>query len=165
MEWLGSPIVYLEKFTVAVQMRDLMSRYYTPVACLYHYLRMAQGHYRDYLKGPVVWIKKYFYVLRPIFAIKWIERDLGVVPTEFQALVEEVVDSPELKKEISKLVEAKRGGEELDRGPCIAPISDFIESELARLENRQFEHEYGKPVAPVYKFNHLFRSALDEAWS
>jgi hypothetical protein len=31
MEWLGSPIVYLEVFTVADQMRDLMWRYYSPI--------------------------------------------------------------------------------------------------------------------------------------
>jgi len=147
MEWLGSPIVYWEEFTTAAQMRELMSKYYSPVACLYHYLHMAQGNYREYLKGPTVWIKKYFYVLRPILAINWIERDLGVVPTEFQVLVEEVVDAPELKEEIGKLIEAKR------------------RSELARLEDKQFEHEHDKPAAPVSAFNDLFRSALDEVWS
>ena len=129
------------------------------------YLHMAQGNYRDYLKGPTVWIKKYFYVLRPILAINWIERGMGVVPTEFQVLVEQVVDTPELKEEIGKLIEARRRGEELDRGPRIVPISEFIESELARLENKQFEQEYDKPVAPVDEFNELLRSALDEVWS
>ena len=165
MDWLGAPIVYWEEFTIAAQMRKLMSIYYSPVACLYHYLHMAQGNYREYLKGPTVWIKKYFYVLRPILAINWIERGLGVVPTEFQVLVEQVVDTPELKEEIGKLIEAKRRGEELDRGPRIAPISDFIKSELARLEGKQFEHEYDKPAAPMSEFNDLFRSALDEVWS
>jgi predicted nucleotidyltransferase len=165
MEWLGSPIVYWEEFTVAARMRELMSKYFSPVACLYHYLHMAHGNYRDYLKGPEVWIKKYFYVLRPILAINWIERGMGVVPTEFQVLLEQIVDAPELKEEIGKLIEAKRRGEELDRGPRIALISEFIESELARLENKRFEQEYDKPRAPVDEFNDLFRSALDEVWS
>jgi len=51
--------------------------------------------------------------------------------------------------QIGKLIEAKRRGEELDRGPRIAPISEFIESELARLENKQFEREYNRPTAAV----------------
>jgi len=165
MEWLGSPIVYLEEFTVAEQMRDLMSRYYSPVACLYHYLHMARGNYRDYLKGPMVWVKKYFYVLRPLLAIKWIEQGLGVVPTEFQVLVDEVVDSSELKDEIGKLVAVKRRGEELERGPRIERISEFIEDELVRLESKQFEQEYDKPVGPVDEFNRVFRAALEEVWS
>ena len=53
----------------------------------------------------------------------------------------------------------------MDRGPRIAPIGEFIESELARLEGKQFEQEYDKPTAPVDEFNDLFRSALDEVWS
>jgi predicted nucleotidyltransferase len=112
-----------------------------------------------------VWIKKYFYVLRPILAINWIEKGMGVVPTEFQVLIEQVVDASELKNEIGKLIEARRRGEELDRGPRIAPISEFIESELARLENKRFEQEYHRPTAPVDELNGLFRSALDEVWA
>jgi len=165
MEWLGSPIVYLDEFAVADQMRDLISRYYSPMACLYHYLHMARGNYRDYLKGPTVWVKKYFYVLRPLLAIKWIEQGLGVVPTEFQVLVDKVVESFELKKEIEKLVAAKRRGEELDRKPRIECISNFIEGELARFENKQFEQEYDKRVVPICEFNRIFRAALEKVWS
>jgi predicted nucleotidyltransferase len=164
MEWLGSPIVYVERFAVAARMRDLLFKYHSPVACLYHYLHMAQGNYREYLKGTTVWIKKYFYILRPILAIKWIEKGLGIVPTEFQVLADEVVESPKLKGEIDRLVEAKRRGEELDRGPHIAVISEFIEQELARLEGKQFEKNYSAPKAPAAEFNRVFRAALDEVW-
>lgn len=111
-----------------------------------------------------MWIKKYFYVLRPLLAIKWIEQGLGIVPMEFQVLVDKVVDLPELKGEIGKLVKSKRRGEELDRRPRIAVISDFVEAELTRLESKQFEHEYDKPVGPVHEFNRVFRAALDEVW-
>lgn len=164
MEWLGSPIVYLEEYSVASRMRDLMTQYYSPVACLYHYYHMARGNYREYLKGATVWVKKYFYVLRPLLAIKWIERGRGIVPTEFQVLVEEVVDSPALRKELDQLVELKREGEELDRGANIPIIGQFIESELARLEDKRFEHEYGVPSPPIREFNKVFRAALEEVW-
>lgn len=164
MEWLGSPIVYRENYSVATQMRDLASRHYSPVACFHHYLHMAQGNYREYLKGPVVWIKKYFYVLRPLLAIRWIEQDLGVVPTEFQKLVDGMVDSPELRSEIEKLIASKRVGEELARGPRMPAISNFISGEMIRLGSKQFELEPGKPVVPVHEFDRLFRSALDEGW-
>jgi hypothetical protein len=164
MEWLGSPTVYLEKSSVADRMRKLVSIYNAPVASSYHYLHMAKGNYRDYLKGSTVWLKKYFYVLRPLLAIRWIEKDLGVVPTEFQVMVEQVIDSPELKAEIKKLLDAKRKGEELDYGPRITPISDFIDRELARLEGMQFEYEHDVHTVPVGELNNLFRSALKEVW-
>lgn len=164
MEWLGSPIIYLEKYTIAARMRELLARYYTPVACWYHYLHMAQGNYRDYLKGSTVWIKKYFYVLRPLLAIRWIEQARGVVPTEFQILLNTVVDSPELRQEISQLLAAKQRGDELDRGPRITVISQFIETELARLENKKFEAEIHIPTTPIKEFNELFRAAIAEVW-
>lgn len=164
MEWLGSPIVYVERFTVAVQMRELMAKYCSPVVCSYHYFHMARGNYRDYLKGSTVWVKKYFYVLRPLLAIKWIEQGRGIVPTEFQVLVEEIVDSSALREEVDRLIAAKRQGEELDRGPRIPLIDQFIRSELARLEDKRFEHEYNVPKSSVRDFNEVFRVALEEVW-
>lgn len=126
LEWLGSPIVYLEEFTIASRMRTLAPAYYSPMASTYHYLSMARGNYRDLLKGPQVSVKKYFYALRPILAVNWIERGLGVVPMEFEVLVGRLVDSAELREQIEKLVAAKREGKEMDRGPLITPMSAFI---------------------------------------
>jgi predicted nucleotidyltransferase len=165
VEWLGSPTIYREQFSVADQLRQLAASNYSPIASLYHYLRMAQGNYRDYLKGPVVWIKKYFYVLRPLLAILWLERDLGLAPTEFAKLLGKTVDSPELRSAIEKLLEATQRGVELDRGPRIGAISDFIERELTRLEGIQFGDDYIRPVGSIDDFNRLFRAALDEVWS
>ncbi len=84
----------------------------------HHYLRMARSHYREHVHGPIVRIKSTFYVLRALLAIRWIEQGLGAVPTEFQALVAGVVDSPQLKNEIEKLVESTRRGMEKDRASC-----------------------------------------------
>src|SRR4030065_2466253 len=41
LEWLGSPIVYLEKYSGAAKMRQRAPEYYSPTAYLYHYLHMA----------------------------------------------------------------------------------------------------------------------------
>jgi len=134
LEWLGSPIVYLEKYSVAAKMRELATEHYSYSACLYYYLHMARGNFREYLKGDEVWIKKYFYVLRPILAITWLEQQLGVVPTEFNVLLEKLVVDAELRIEIDRLLAEKRAGAELDRGPRIGVISQFIERELERWE-------------------------------
>jgi len=163
MEWLGSPIIYLEEYSIAAQMRALASQYYSATASAYHYLHMAKGNYRDYLKGEKVWIKKYFYVLRPILAVKWIEQEMGIVPTEFDVLVDRLVTDLKLKKEIVALIQAKRKGEELDYGPRIAPISDFLEQELHRLEEYKVDLE--KHSVPIGKLDKIFFSALKEIWA
>ena len=163
LEWLGSPIVYLEKYHVASKMRELAPVCYSPIACMYHYFKMAKGNNREYLRGERVWLKKYFYVLRPILAVIWLERDMGIVPTEFAALVEAVVDSGELKAEISRLLEAKKGGSEVGYGPRSQVIGDFIERQLTRMEDAQFAKKVKK--CAVGRLNEVFRDALEEVWA
>jgi len=163
LEWLDSPIIYQEKFTIAAQMRELAKTYYSPSACVYHYLHMAQGNVREYLKGERVWVKKYFYVLRPILAIQWIEQGYGVAPTAFNVLLERTLPSGELKDRINELIEQKSMGDELDYGDRIPVISDFITAELSRLEEDQ--KEYKNNPAPALVLDELFRNALREIWN
>lgn len=162
LEWLGSPIKYLERFSTAEQMRQLAPTCYSPGACMYHYLHMVQGNNREYLQGEKVWVKKYFYVLRPLLAILWLEKKMGVVPTEFQVLVDAVVENSKLKNDIYKLIEDKKQGKELDQGHKIPVISDFINKELERLENEPFNDFPEK--CDIKKLNEIFRFALKEAW-
>ena len=89
---------------------------------------------------------------------------LGLVPTEFQLLVDGVVTSPQLRTAIDALMETKRAGVELSRGPRIVSISTYIERELERLEDHRFEQQYERPVAPIAEHNALFKSLLDEVW-
>jgi predicted nucleotidyltransferase len=163
LEWLGSPIIYQEKYSIAQKMRDLRPSFYNPIACMYHYLHMAQGNNREYLKGDEVWVKKYFYVLRPVLAVNWIERELGVVPTEFEVLVNKIIGSSNLRQKISNLVEAKRAGQELDYGPRIPEISDFVDAEISRLEDKKLETKFDKLL--IDGLNELFRAALAEVWA
>ena len=162
MEWLGSPIIYVDDYSIAGQMRKLAKLHYSPISSSYHYLQMARGNYKDYMRGESVWLKKYFYILRPILAVKWIEEGLGIVPTEFQVLVDRLVNDPGLKSAINDLIKAKQAGEELDRGPRIDSIAEFIEQELARFENHHFD--YGKPPDPIGKLDKLFINTLEEVW-
>lgn len=133
LEWLSSPIVYREDDEAMAAYRSFAQDFYQPAACLHHYLHMAKGNFREYLQGETVWLKKYFYVLRPVLACAWIERGLGVVPMAFDDLVAGVVRDVELKESITKLTELKRSGAEMDNGVRIPVIHSFLESEIARL--------------------------------
>jgi hypothetical protein len=162
LEWLNSPIIYQEKFGITDRIRTVIPEYYSPTACLYHYLHMAQGNYREYLRGDTVWVKKYFYVLRPMLAIKWIEATDEPVPMKFETLVERMVTNSELKTTINDLIARKRAGGELDRGPKIPQLSDFISDELARIETKFIERQ--APKLSTDKLNDIFRASLIEAW-
>ena len=161
-EWLFSPIKYLEPYAIAAKMRTLAADVYAPAACFHHYLHMARGNAREYLKGETVCTKKYFYVLRPVLAMQWIEAGLGVVPTNFNTLVERLVKEAPLKTEIERLLKAKRAGDELDKGPRIAPISEFIESELERWQSQKLA--VPRRQRPAIDLDLLFRESLSEVW-
>jgi hypothetical protein len=161
-EWLRSPIVYLERSSFASTLRELAGVHHSAAACAYHYLHMAQGNFREYLRGNRVLLKKYFYVLRPILAVNWIERGLGIVPMEFRVLLQTLPLPRELVAQVEKLLDAKQAGDELDDGPRISPIHEFIERELDRLSPMTFD--YTHEPAPFDKLDAIFQAVLKEVW-
>ncbi|RKN77070.1 nucleotidyltransferase domain-containing protein [Paenibacillus ginsengarvi] len=164
LEWLQSPIVYMENHAIAEQIRRISPLTFSPKSCVYHYLHMAKGNYREYLQGDQVKIKKYFYVLRPILACEWIEKHQTMPPIEFDRLVDAVVPrGSELQAVIDGLLVRKKSGDEMDYEPRINPINEFLE---ARIEH------YERVAAGMQTFgggqdqqlDDLFRSVLREVW-
>lgn len=163
LEWLHSGIVYYQAFSVIEKMKQHRDQVYKPTASLYHYLNMARANYRHFLQKEQVKIKKYFYVLRPVLAGKWIEKYHTIPPLEFQSLLEEIVPDGILKKEIQELLERKKRGDELDFEPRIESINEFVETEIEHLT------DYAKSLEeriedPTHLLNQLFRDSLDEVW-
>jgi predicted nucleotidyltransferase len=163
LEWIDSPIIYRQHLSFSTSLRKLALQYFSTRTSLHHYISMARTNYRLYLKGEEVWVKKYFYVLRPLLAVRWIEAEKGMVPTEFSALLKGLKLDSVLVKEVKQLLQAKRGGAELDYGPRIGPISDFIQSEVSRLEKATVHvRRTQNPLEPLDDF---FRKTLAEVWS
>ena len=163
LEWISSPVVYLERIAAREKLKRLLPDYYSPAACAYHYLNMARNNYKEYLTREEVWVKKYFYVLRPLLAIRWIEQQRGIVPMEFGELMATISDRRSLTLAINSLLERKKGGEELDRGPRIPEISDFIDSEIDRLEKMKVDAG-APPAAVLERLDSVFRNMVNESW-
>ncbi len=162
MEWLRSPVVYLDRYQTAAGLRDLIPGYFSPTSSAYHYLSMARKNYRAYLTSRKVRIKKYFYVLRPLLAVQWIEQDRGVVPTDFKTLVETLVKDASLKSAIEQLLELKMRTRESEHSEPIPILHGFIDSQLERLQSPRFE-KHDVPI-DLERLNRFFRSKLKEVW-
>ncbi|MFB6365298.1 nucleotidyltransferase domain-containing protein [Paenibacillus elgii] len=164
LEWLQSPIPYYEKYSAAERIRSMSPLTFSPKSCMYHYLNMAKGNYREYLQGEQVKIKKYFYVLRPVLACEWIERFNAMPPMEFDVLVDRLVpEGSELKQVILKLVERKMAGDEMDYEPRINPINEFLEQKMNHFE-RTAVHLNSAEGAQARELDGLFRAVLSEVW-
>lgn len=116
-EWLGSPLVYRERGTVASQLRARMPAYFRPSHALFHYLNTARHSVRDHLNAEHVRLKKVFYALRPLLACRWIEHARSQPPTAFADLLAADWVSADERVAIGELLRAKEAALESDRSP------------------------------------------------
>lgn len=163
IEWLNSPVRYIESGAFAASMRALAPEAMNPLALCYHYSHMARGNAQEYLFKEQVRLKKYFYVLRPLLAIRYIEQGMGVPPVEFARLLDRVLPVS-MRPSIDRLLALKRSTGELGLGAQVPEINQFIEQELER-HGSAFSGQ-GRPEVPNKEavhaqLNHIFRAAVD----
>jgi uncharacterized protein len=163
VEWIQSPIIYIESGGFAAGARELIPEVYANEAGIYHYRSMAKTNYRGYLREDRVPMKKYFYVLRPLLSVLWIERYGTAAPIEFDKLLHLIDGQTQLLADIEALLVKKRGAPEMGLAEPIASINTFIEKELERLES--FNPERTKRSEPLAKLNELFHATLCEVES
>jgi len=164
LEWLRSPLPYLERYTVAERIRALAPQAFSPRSCIHHYLHMARGNFREYLQGEQVKAKKYFYVLRPLLACAWIERYNAMPPMDFDELLTPLVPADSaLYAAVQQLLARKRAGEELAIEARVQPIHDFVEEQLDKYGQLAREQGEGEGVTEE-RLDALFREALAEVW-
>ena len=131
-EWCASPIVY--RTTDAwKQISDIADAYFSVKSGSHHYLSMAKTNYRMYLKGETVRLKKYFYVLRPLLACRWILERGTVPPVAFETLREAMLPD-ELRETVDELVRRKMQTPELGEEAPILLLHDWLTRSIAELE-------------------------------
>ena len=133
-EWLSSPIVYKSDSEIEA-IKSIAKDYFSIKKGLYHYLSMAKNNYREHMKKEMVKAKKYFYILRPILACRWI-LDKGTPPP---MLFSELMDS-ELDKSlipyVNELLDIKMNSPEIKEIKKMQPVNDYIEKSLEELQRR-----------------------------
>ena len=162
LEWLRSPITYIERGTTAQRLRELAPRAFDGKALCYHYSHMARGNAREYLFDDQVRLKKYFYVLRPLLAIRYIEAGRGIPPVAFDELVAAVAPQ-NLRSAIDELLALKRSTGELGLGDPVPVIGKFIEDELERYGTAftgQGRPQLDEAMAIRSELNDIFRDAV-----
>ncbi|WP_338848313.1 nucleotidyltransferase domain-containing protein [Massilia sp. W12] len=160
VEWIQSPIIYIEDGALRQLSLQALSQIYAPAKGIYHYLSMAKTNYRGYLRTEMVRLKKYFYVLRPLLAARWIGRYGAAAPIEFARLAPLLGDDAPLNQAVQDLLALKRHTPELGLAPAIPLLNAFIEAELAQ----GLGARHDKTDAPEVKqaLNRIFHAVLQE---
>jgi len=163
LEWLHSPIIYAEAYSTAKQLRTLETAYFAPVPTVYHYLHIAKNKIAEIQLTEHVKLKKYFYILRPLLACKWIIKYQTMPPMEFEHLLNAADLNLELITEIQQLLAKKIAGQEVDLEPKNDLLADFFNSEIESYQNYlKINHQTKTP--DYQALNQLFQATLKEVW-
>ena len=158
LEWLRSPVCYLERPGFLPEMRRLASGSMRPGQIFRSYQGMARGNVRDYLSGEQVRLKKYLYMLRPLMACDFLVRTRGqrLPPVVFSELAAGLPLEADVRGELGALLQAKEQGLEKETGPHRRALDAYIARMLAM--PCPFEEDPA-PVRPDAMDDFFFRVA------
>lgn len=131
-EWNNSPLIYKTTPEWGV-ISKIIEQYFQSINGLHHYFNMAKTNYREYLKADEVRFKKYFYVIRPILACKWILDKNTPPPMLFSELCDAEL-SDDIKPEVDRLLEIKINSPEIAKGKRVDKLNEYIEKSIADIE-------------------------------
>ena len=156
-EWNSSPIVY-KTTDEWKKVSSIINRYFVAKSGLYHYLSTAKNNYREYLKGKTVRLKKYFYVLRPLLACKWILAEGTPPPMLFRTLMDKYLEE-NLKPDVERLLDLKINKPEISECKRFDKVNEYIDRNIEAVE------ESIKPLPSTHlngwdELNDLFLSIL-----
>lgn len=132
LEWLSSPVRYMWNDELCEELIAFSKKTTHGLPCLNHYLHLGQRQWDVYVKDKTeVNLKKYFYIVRPAMALRWIRLHPEVPPPmNFQELLKGCELEPALTEKLRELLIAKSRSKELGEASRIPEIDAFIKSEF-----------------------------------
>ncbi len=129
LEKLQSPVIYREEVGFREELWKIAPLYYKPVAGIYHYLTQAHKIMEDELRTEQVKLKRYFYVIRGVLAVKWIQEYDEIPPMQLKDL-RAVLKNEEISTWIDAMLVLKSKGNEcllVDRDEA---LNNYLEKAL-----------------------------------
>ena len=157
-EWFSSPIVY-KTTPFADRFKPVMLRYFSSKSGLWHYLHMAEGNCREFLRGSMVKAKKYFYVLRPVLACRWI-LEMGTPPPMLFSELAESQLPDDLREAVQELLDLKMNSPEVKMIPRIDILSEYLDRSIVEIRERIGQYP-GETVQDWKELDELFLSVLE----
>ncbi len=115
LEWLLSPIRYIDTDGLAETLLSLIPSYYNPKSGIHHYLNMAISHNEKYLLKNGITLKRFLYYLRSLLACRWIMDHLSPPPVPFHRLIEATVKEAPVLDAIHAMLAKKTVSKEHDK--------------------------------------------------
>jgi predicted nucleotidyltransferase len=125
LEWLGSPVVYLDRDGFANRLRPLVKECFRVKPTVHHYLGLAKQLWSAAGDGAALNGKKCLYVMRAALCARWSLTHATPPPVAFSELLPLVGDAAILE-EIHAFVALKKQGGEADAFPVSENLRRFL---------------------------------------
>lgn len=168
-EWLSSPIIYTEGYSLKERLQSLEERAFSAKAAMYHYLHMAKQNWRPRHMGKQAAPKAYLSVLRPVLACAWIERYGTPPPVSIKLLLEAALPDLDngIREEIGLLLKLKRGGAHLEPKSRLSHMDGYLADRIEgyeRLASILEPPSRNRGSALSEMLGEMFISVLQEVW-
>ena len=132
LEWLSSPIRYIWNDDICGDLIDFSKKVAHGPSCLHHYLHLGGRQWGLYIDGKDrVNLKKYFYIVRPAMAVRWMRLHPETIPPmNFQELLAGIDLDENLIEALNALLLAKSRSKEIGQAPRVKVVDEFVVSEF-----------------------------------
>lgn len=134
-EWLNSPIRYYEDEQLRRALYNTLLPYFSPRTAVHHYLGIAEGILRRELNGEEVRIKHYFYMLRPLLAARYVQRERIPPPVTLSELLD-LLEDRQQREVVDELIAAKAEREHTSSIRRLPDFERYLHSGFRELRSR-----------------------------
>jgi uncharacterized protein len=105
IERFNSPIEYFSVPGFRDEFKDLIARYYSPIAVFFHHHSLATKFWEELKDKEELKLKSYFYLIRSLLSCNWIIKDNTVLPMHIEGLMKYA--DKEYKERLRELIALK----------------------------------------------------------
>lgn len=138
IEWIYSPVVYVDKLGLLARFRALVEEAHNKISIYVHYVSMARTNFKTFIQGKKdVEYKKYVYVFQPLEMVlrlenmgeggKLVEHSVPALHKEVQHLIPE-----EVNEEILEAIRLKQTMKGV-KGPRLPKLDEWAEEQIDRM--------------------------------
>ena len=162
-EWLSSNEVYIRNDAVVKPLQDLAAALFNPIAASYHYLNTAKNKLSEILSAEDAKIKKYFYALRPLANLRYIQQYGKMPPMEYEQTLAAIEIPTEISAAIKELLAIKRQSSEGQLMPRNKQIVRYIQDDIQLIAEQIKEMKFTKS-SEYETVDSVFRDTIEKVW-
>lgn len=160
VEWLVSPIRYLADEAETSELLAFGKEVADLQAFKFHYDRLARNAWEQIQEHPSeVKLKRYFYALRPVMCLQWINHYSETPPMDLPSLCAGLIQDAAFQREISELVEQKSVAKESDIVKRSSALDSFIALALSHKTEPPVKSRKDRQTS-IHKADRLFQKII-----